>query len=156
MRSLALVEAEETRWHSLDPEARPTSEWMAHLLLHRHFEAIGSPNRVILHSHPAAVIALSHYPVFKHEETLNGELAAVLPELPLYLPLGLSCCPAQAPGSIELAKASAACLGSRNAMIWEKHGLLCFATTLDQAFDYMEIIVKAAELWLKIKAPSSL
>lgn len=33
-------------------------------------------------------------------------------------------------------------------MIWQKHGLLCFGKTLDEAFDYMEIVVKAAELWL--------
>jgi len=155
MNSLLLVEASGTEWHSLVPRAKPTSEWMAHLLLHRHFDTLESPNRVVLHCHPAPVIAISHYPVFKSPDVLNQELAAVLPELPLYLPLGLSCCPAEAPGSIELAIASADCLGPRNALIWEKHGLLCFAPTLDQAFDYIEIIVKAAELWLKIKAPSS-
>ena len=148
MQSLCLIEAQAEQWHSLSPEAKPTSEWSAHLKLHQLFRAQGNDIRVVLHAHPASVIAISHLPIFQDETLFNLELAEILPELPLYLAKGVCCCPTYPPGSIELAEASASCLGERNAMIWQKHGLLCFGKTLDEAFDYMEIVVKAAELWL--------
>jgi len=97
------------------------------------------------------VIAISHFPIFKDEAAFNADLAEVLPELPLYLREGVCCCPAQAPGSLELAEASVRHLAGRKAMIWEKHGLLCFGESLDEAFDYMEIVVKACEIWLRLR-----
>jgi len=151
MKSLLLIEATGSDWRSLIPSVRPSSEWMAHLSLHQLFRHSGRNDRVILHAHPAAVIAISHFPIFKDERAFNADLAEVLPELPLYLREGVCCCPAQAPGSLALAEASVRHLDGRKAMIWEKHGLLCFGESLDEAFDYMEIVVKACEIWLRLR-----
>lgn len=148
MKSLMIVELHEDGWVGHDPEAGPTSEWNAHIKIHRHLRSRGSAAGVILHAHPNAVIGISHQPVFKDEARLNEVLSSMLPELPLFLPNGISCCGLHAPGSLELALASQCCLQDRNAIIWEKHGLLTIGETLDQAFDYMEVIVKACEICL--------
>ncbi|HAN41471.1 MAG TPA: hypothetical protein DCQ12_06125, partial [Candidatus Cloacimonas sp.] len=57
------------------------------------------------------------------------------------------------PGSEALAAASISGLQDEKALIWSKHGLLTFGSTLDAAFDYMEVLVKAAKILLS-KKPS--
>lgn len=155
MQSLMLVHATQDGWKALDPQCKPSSEINAHLNIHRHLKSINSPARVILHSHPNPVIAISHHKIFQDEERLNQELAEMLPEFPLFLPKGTSLCELYPPGSEELANASYQCLGERNAIIWKHHGLLCMGHSLDQAFDYMEVIVKACEIWLMLRAPQA-
>lgn len=151
--NFVLIEVKGDQYRCLDAEAKPTSEWNAHLNLHRHFKKMGLDRRVILHSHPTEVICLSHQDFIEDEEVLYQELAAALPELPLFLDTGIHVCPLYPPGSETLALASVTDLKDEKALIWSKHGLLTFGYCLDEAFDYMEVIVKAAKI-LMAKKPS--
>ncbi|HRY84354.1 MAG TPA: class II aldolase/adducin family protein [Candidatus Cloacimonadota bacterium] len=126
-------------------QSQVTSEWQTHLMLQDKFRRIRSGSRFILHSHPLEVIALSQLLTGR---SFSSELTRVLPELRLYLPEGIAFCTAAAPGSEKLAELSCAALDQEKALVWQGHGLLCFGANPDEAFDYMEIVCKAAALYL--------
>ncbi len=127
------------------PDARPTMEWISHRCLQK---AIGD-RKVVLHTHPAEIIALAQ--LSYDEEQLNELFANLLPELPLYLPEGFAIAAHRMPGSQALCDASLEALDGQKALIWSGHGLLCFGHTLDEAMDYMEIMVKAARILLLLR-----
>lgn len=154
MQNMMIIQVQNGEWQAVDESLKPTSEWDAHLAIHQHLIHTKSPAKVVLHSHPNSVIAISHHEICKDVMRLNKELAEMLPELPLYMPKSVSICPHLPPGSQALADASGACLHDTNAIIWLKHGLLCMGETLDQAFDYMEIIDKACDIWLQLARSS--
>ncbi len=155
MDNFVLIEVRGDQYRCLDPQSKPTSEWNAHLNLHRHFRQRGLDRRVVLHSHPDEVICLSHQAFIEDKEVLYQELASSLTELPLFLDTGIHVCSPYPPGSEALAAASISGLKAEKALIWSKHGLLTFGSTLDEAFDYMEVLVKAAKILLnKIPSPN--
>jgi len=110
--------------------------------------AIGE-NTVVLHTHPAEIIALAK--VNKSCAELNKIFADILPELPLYLPDGFAIAPLHPPGSQALCDASLSCYRGQKALIWSGHGILCFGKSLDEALDYMEIVVKAAKVFFLLR-----
>ncbi|MDD2227804.1 MAG: class II aldolase/adducin family protein [Candidatus Cloacimonetes bacterium] len=124
--------------------AKPTSEWNCHRLIHKSDLTTSYP--CILHTHPTEIIALSQTALYRDEKALNSHLAQLLPELPLYLPNGIATTNYQKPGSKELAELSCRKFGDKQALIWEGHGLLCRAESIDEALDYVEIVNKAAKL----------
>lgn len=153
MDNFVLIEVTGDQYRCLDPKTKPTSEWNAHLNLHQHFKKLGLDRRVVLHSHPDEVICLSHQAFIEDKDVLYQELATSLAELPLFLDTGIHVCSLYPPGSEALALASVSGLQHEKALIWSKHGLLTFGATLDEAFDYMEVVVKAAKILLS-KKPS--
>ncbi len=146
LNKFVFIQARGNQYTCLDPASRATSEWAAHLNLHNHFQKLGLDRSVVLHSHPDEVICLSHQAFFADKEAVNRKLKATLPELPLFLDTGIHICGLHHPGSRELAEASVCGLADEKALIWEKHGLLTFGASLDEAFDYMEVVVKAAKI----------
>lgn len=144
LRNLLLIEvaSQESFFPS---DAKPTMEWISHRCLQL---AIGNRS-VILHTHPAEIIALAALDI--SEADLNQSFARLLPELPLYLPEGIAVAPLRSPGSKELCEASLQALTGQKALIWSGHGILCFGNSLDEALDYMEIIVKAARIFLLLR-----
>lgn len=128
--------------------AKPTSEWSCHRLLQKHFLATGREDKVVLHSHPNSVILLSQMDFAKNEDILNSRLQDALAELQLFLPDGVAITGAALPGSQQLALGSLDVIGSRKALIWQGHGLVCTGKHLDEALDYMEVVEKAAAIAL--------
>jgi len=141
LSNLLLVECSDSVTY-YPADAKPTMEWISHRCLQH---AIGE-RTVVLHTHPAEIIALAHLGL--NESALNQRLAELLPELPLYLPEGFAVAPHCPPGSQALCDASLEALKDQKALIWSGHGLLCFGSKLDEALDYMEIMVKAAKILL--------
>jgi len=130
------------------PYAKPTSEWISHRSLQFALPEIN----VILHTHPAEIVALNDDRIALDEALLNSHFQEILPEMSVYLPHGIALCPLLPPGSEALCLASAKALKNKDALIWNGHGLLTLGKTLDQALDYQEIIVKAARIhFLKIR-----
>ena len=129
-------------------DAKPSSEWHCHHLLHEHFRETGRPDLVVLHSHPASIILLSQMDCYRQEVIFNQSLKQALPELELYLPEGIATTFQAKPGSPELAENSLRALSNKQALIWQGHGLLCTAQTPDLAMDIMEVVEKAAQLML--------
>ena len=136
--------------HYFPDTAKPTSEW----LCHRKLQEINKNTNVscLLHTHPTEVIALSHTSVFQNNkqypQRLNEYLFEALPEIQLFLPQGIAVADYAPPGTLELAEKSCESIQDKQALIWEKHGLLVLAENIDIALDLTEVINKAAKLWL--------
>ncbi len=129
--------------------AHPTSEWVTHKVIHDYFHKKGFKTKVVLHTHPSDVIAISHSR--DYDIDIIEKLYKVLPELSIYLPEGIQATTYAPPGSDELAYKSLKALQESCVFIWQYHGLVSCAETIDEAFDYLEIVNKAAEIYLKLK-----
>lgn len=145
--NLLLIRTEAEHDRCFPAYAKATSEWVSHRCLQLHNPRFN----VILHTHPAEIIALAAEKISATPELLNDHFARILPEISLYLPQGIALCPPLPPGSLELCQASLKALQDQSALIWNGHGLLTFAEDLDQALDLQEIVVKAAKIHFLIK-----
>lgn len=133
-----------------DVNFRPTSELVSHLSLHREIAGLGSKENCVLHTHPDNLIALTHLKDFADETKLNETLWSIMPEVKVLLPRGLAFVDYRLPGSNELGQATAAALeGGKRVVLWEKHGCLAVADSLNKAFDLIETAEKAAGIVLK-------
>ncbi len=103
----------------------------------------------MLHCHPLNLIALSH--VFDSEKEMNDRLFRMHHETRLFVPEMLGLIPYAVTGSKDLAKASKEKLKKHRLAFWDKHGVIASGKTLDQALDRVEMVEKAAALYLLLK-----
>jgi rhamnulose-1-phosphate aldolase len=144
LENLLLIAASENDDNFFPEDAKPTMEWVSHRCLQLNHDRF----KIVLHTHPAEIVALSNLSIAQDTDLLNRTLSDLLPELPLYLPEGIAIVPRANPGSAELCSLSNKALSNQKAMIWSGHGLLAFANDLDEALDYLEIVTKAARVLL--------
>lgn len=139
-------------WGGKRPGFRPTSELPAHLAIHQFLASTGAPQRVFVHTHPTNLIALSLLFPKVEEAKINRLLWSMLPEVKVFVPEGLGGVPYHLPGSAELAEATLAALQKHRAVLWDKHG--CGAVGLDpaEAFDLLDLLDKAAGIYLTCRA----
>jgi rhamnulose-1-phosphate aldolase len=133
----------------------PTSEFASHLLIHQTLLKHRPGHKAVLHIHPAEIIALSQIEKLRSQKAINEQLSAILPELRIYLPEGIAYIPYLESGSIELAKASAETMKIFRVAIWEKHGIIASGPTLEEAFDAIDLVAKAARIWFLIESAGS-
>jgi rhamnulose-1-phosphate aldolase len=133
----------------------PTSEFKSHLLIHQTLLKHRPHHKAVLHTHPAEIIALSQIQEFRSQEATNNKLSAILPELSIYLPEGIAFVPYHESGSNELAEASAAVMKDFRVAIWEKHGIIATGSNLEEAFDAIDLVAKAARIWFMIRSAGS-
>ncbi|MFY9116117.1 MAG: rhamnulose-1-phosphate aldolase [Bacteroidales bacterium] len=134
----------------------PTMELPSHLLMHQVFakealaknKPVTDARRLVFHTHPTELIALSHIKQLQHAEALTEVLYNMHPEVRLNVPQGLGWVPYHAPGSIELAKASIKNLDKHHLLLWEHHGILATGTDIVEVFDAVDILNKAAKIYL--------
>ncbi|MDD5675957.1 MAG: rhamnulose-1-phosphate aldolase, partial [Chitinivibrionales bacterium] len=88
------------------PTVKPTSELPAHLAVHEALALRKGPQKVVIHTHPDALVALSHIAQYKNESSLNAMLWSMHPETIVVLPEGAGFVPYQTPGSAELGAAT--------------------------------------------------
>jgi len=118
----------------------PTSELPTHLELHRAF-----PGTSVVHAHPAKLVAIARR--LADELSINSALYSVHIESPISLPRGVGLV-SGAPGSSDLAFATARALANHDLVIWASHGAVAVAPDLRRAFDLMDVANKAAEIYL--------
>ncbi len=128
--------------------ANPTSEWNCHRGLQMRRSKGPNSASVVLHSHPDEIIRLSQLELYNDPKRLSAALWEALPELPLFLPKGVAVALFAPAGSKQLAECSLKAIGDRDALIWQGHGLICLGRDIDEAFDRMEVVAKAARLLL--------
>lgn len=133
--------------------ARPTSEFLGHLLIHQTLEAVRANDRVLYHAHPDALIALSMLLPLE-PRAITRALWKADTECILAVPEGVGVVPCLVPGSLELARASAVQMQDFRAVLWASHGLLCSATDFDDALGRMHSLAKAANIHLLARAAS--
>lgn len=129
-------------------QVKPTSELPTHLIIHDFLVNENKNRKAVLHAHINELITISHHPVYKSEQILNDLLFSMNTELIIGVPHGLGVLPFDVPGSVELGNATVKALQSHEIVTWEKHGTLAVGATLMNCIDQMEMISKAAGIYL--------
>ncbi len=134
-------------WGGRRPGFRPTSELASHLAIHADLIRRKAPQRAFLHTHPNELIALTLLPVYNSEEAINRLLWAMHPEVKIVLPEGVGWAPYLLPGSDDLAAATISALQHHRAALWVKHGCVAVGADAAEAFDLIDTLNKAAQLF---------
>lgn len=135
-----------------DNRVKPTSELPTHLAIHQQLLQKGSPEKTVLHAHVTELIALTQIASFATEEHLNELLWGMHPEILLYLPDGAGFIPYSLAGTENIAQATARGFGQHKVVLWEKHGCVAIGKSPAEAFDYIDIVAKAAGIYFLCKS----
>jgi rhamnulose-1-phosphate aldolase len=105
-----------------------------------------------LHTHPPHLIALSQIEKCLHEDIINHLLITMHSEVKTCIPDGGGVAPFRRPGSEELADVTVAALQKYHLILWEKHGCAAVAVDIEEAFDNIDIMEKAATIFFVRKS----
>ncbi len=128
--------------------AGPTSELSAHLCSHRvRIKASHGADRVILHTHPDRLIALT-YALDLNTPTLTRLLWEMHAECVVVFPDGVGYLPWMMAGSKQIADATSHLFEQRRMVLWQWHGIFASGESLDEAIGLVETADKAAGILL--------
>lgn len=131
---------------------RPTSELAPHLCAHAaRLGASGGTDRVVIHTHTAAMIALT-YSLDLDTTILTRLLWEMHTECLVVFPQGCGFVPWQVPGSGDLAAATAEILEKRSLAVWQFHGIMGTGPDLDTVFGLIDTAEKAAQIYVHAMA----
>lgn len=137
-----------------DNPVKPTSEIASHLAMHNYLLSIGSNYRAAIHTHPIDLVAMSHHTPFLQKDVLTKLLWSMIPETRAFCPKGLGIIPYKMPSSVELARATVKGLEKYDVVMWEKHGVCAVGPDALEAFDQVDVLSKAAQIYLTAKSMS--
>jgi rhamnulose-1-phosphate aldolase len=139
-------------WGGESGASKPTSEFISHLKIHQYIRCNGLPLTTFLHTHPPHLIALSQIEKYFHEDIINHLLVTMHPEIKITIPDGIGIAPYRCPGSEELADVTVTALQKHRVILWEKHGCAAAAADIAEAFDFIDIMEKAASIFFICKS----
>lgn len=131
-----------------DQSVMPTSELPSHLMVHNYLIESGSTYKATLHTHPIELVAMSHSPRFLDSEEMTQTLWSMIPETLAFAPLGIGVVPYELPGSLELANATLKKIKDYDVTMWEKHGVFAVGLDIMDAFDQVDVLNKAANIYM--------
>jgi rhamnulose-1-phosphate aldolase len=108
--------------------------------------------KAIVHTHPHEVVALSHIKELKDESKLNDILLRMHTETAFFIPKGMGFIPFEVPGSQQMADATLKKLKKFDVVLWEKHGCMAIGDNVNQAFDRVDLMAKAANIYLTCRS----
>jgi rhamnulose-1-phosphate aldolase len=123
-----------------------TSEFPSHLAVHAVLVKERPDHRVLLHTHPTFLIALTH--IVNEDSELIDTLIRMFPEAALLLHKNLAVLDYMLPGSEELGRATADAVRGASGVIWRGHGMLAVGKGPASALDLVEVADKAARVAL--------
>ncbi len=139
-------------WGGKRADFNPTSELPSHLQMQHSLYRSGAKEKVVLHTHPNELIALTHLSETNSEEALNYALWSMIPEAKIYVPRGIGLVPYRLTASQSLADATVKALERKHKVVmWEKHGALAVGKDPLEAFDLIDAMNKSATLYLLCK-----
>ena len=138
-------------WGGEGSASKPTSEFVSHLKIHQYIRGNNLPLTTFLHTHPPYLIALSQIEEYFHEDVINHLLFTIHPEVKISIPDGIGVAPYRRPGSEELADVTVTALQKHHVILWEKHGCAAAAADITEAFDFIDIMEKAASIFFICK-----
>ena len=106
-------------------------------------------NRVILHCHPANLLAMT-YVHDLDERAFTRTLWQMNNECIMVFPDGVNVLPWMLCGTNEIGVATAEKMGTARLVVWAQHGIYGAGKDLDEAFGLVETAEKAAEIYMKI------
>ncbi|MCR5560871.1 MAG: rhamnulose-1-phosphate aldolase [Bacteroidales bacterium] len=136
-----------------DSAVAPTSELPSHLAVHDYLLAKGSPYRASLHTHPIELVALTHSRKWLQKDAATRMLWSMIPETKAFCPRGLGMVPYMLPSSVELADATISAIDEDyDVVMWEKHGVFAVDVDVMDAFDQVDVLNKAAQIYMAAKS----
>lgn len=128
---------------------KPTSELPSHLAVHDYLLSKGSPYRASLHTHPIELVALTHSRKWMEKDVATRMLWSMIPETKAFCPRGLGMVPYLLPSGVELAEATIKAIDDDyDVVMWEKHGVFAVDTDIMSAFDQVDVLNKAAQIYI--------
>lgn len=128
---------------------RFTSELPAHLMSHMARLAVDPENRVVMHCHPANLLAMT-YVHDLDERAFTRTLWQMCTECIVVFPDGVNVLPWMLCGTNEIGEATAEKMASARLVVWAQHGIYGAGKDLDETFGLIETAEKAAEIYMKI------
>lgn len=136
----------------LDHYVVPTSELPSHLAIHEMLVKNRRREKVVIHTHPDHLIALTHIRDFCDEERINNMLWSIQPETRVFIDDGIGFIPYLMTGTSAIADATIKALEKHRVILWEKHGCLAIGETAHEAFDLIDIAEKSARIFFTCKS----
>ena len=124
-----------------------TSELPAHLMSHMARLEVNPNNRVIMHTHPTNLLAMTYmYDLdtvkFTHKLwQMNTECIVVFPD-------GVEVLPWMLCGTNEIGQATANKMEEFRLVVWGMHGIYGAGKNLDETFGLIETVEKAAQIYM--------
>lgn len=135
-----------------DHPVKPTSELPSHLSVHNYLLRKGSPYRASLHTHPIELVAMTHSRKFMEKDVATKLLWSMIPETKAFCPRGLGMVPYLMPSGMELAEATIKAIDDDyDVVMWEKHGIFAVDVDIMSAFDQVDVLNKAAQIYIASK-----
>ena len=136
-----------------DEPVKPTSELPSHLSVHNYLISKGSPYKASLHTHPIELVAMTHHQPFLEKDVLTKILWSMIPETRAFCPKGLGIVPYLLPSSVALGEATLKTLNEGyDVVMWEKHGVFAVDTDIMSAFDQVDVLNKAAQIYMSARS----
>ena len=126
-----------------------TSEFPAHMMSHVARMKVDPENRVVMHCHPANLLAMTYVHSLDERE-FTRTLWQMCTECIVVFPDGVNVLPWMLCGTNEIGEATAQKMETARLVIWAQHGIYGAGRDLDETFGLIETAEKAAEIWLKI------
>lgn len=135
-----------------DRPIAPTSELPSHFSMHNYMRTVkGRDTKVVCHTHPTDLIALTHNKRFLDSKELSLMLWSMIPETRIIVPHGIGIIPYEIPGTMELAAATIKQLEHHDVVMWEKHGCLAVGDDVIETFDAIDTLSKSAQIYITAK-----
>lgn len=135
-----------------DAPVKPTSELASHLAMHAKMITDGKGYKAAVHTHPIDLVAMTHNPEFLEKDVLTNLLWSMIPETRAFCPKGVGIVPYRMPSSVELAEATIEALAEYDVVMWEKHGVCAVGPDIFEAFDQVDVLSKAAQIYLTARS----
>ena len=126
-----------------------TSEFPAHMMSHVARVRVNPENRVVLHCHPANLLAMT-YVHDLDERAFTRTLWQMCTECIVVFPDGVNVLPWMLCGTNEIGIATAKKMETARLVVWAQHGIYGAGKDLDETFGLIETAEKAAEIYMKI------
>lgn len=124
-----------------------TSEMPAHLMSHAERLKVDPDNRVVMHTHPTHLLAMTYI----HEldtKKFTHTLWQMSTECIVVFPDGVEVLPWMLCGTKEIGIATADKMKSSRVVVWALHGIYGAGKTLDETFGLIETVEKAAQIYM--------
>ncbi len=126
-----------------------TSEFPAHMMSHVARLVVNPENRVVMHCHPANLLAMTYVHTLDERE-FTRTLWQMCTECIVVFPDGVNVLPWMLCGTNEIGLATAEKMKTARLVVWSQHGIYGAGRDLDEAFGLIETAEKAAEIYMKI------
>ena len=126
-----------------------TSEFPAHMMSHVARLKADRENRVIMHCHPANLLAMTYVHTLDERE-FTRTLWQMCTECIVVFPDGVNVLPWMLCGTNEIGEATAEKMLTARLVVWSQHGIYGAGRDLDETFGLIETAEKAAEIYMKI------